>query len=424
MNIWLITVGEPLPIDIGNQRLYRTGILAQMLGENGHNVIWWTSSVNHMTKKQRFSKNTGTNLNDKYQIKIIYSIIYKKNISLSRIINHYLTAKKFAKWASQEQTPDIILCSFPTLSLSAEAVRFGKLKNIPVVLDIRDLWPDIFVGLVPVWAKKWARLVLNPAFRFSRLACKNANAIFGITPAFVDWGISRGERQKCALDRDFPLAYSDTTPGQDSKQEAKAFWFQKGLRSDNSDFNVCFFGTIGQQFELETVIKAAKIVQSHNKHIKFTLCGTGDKLAFYENMASDCFNIVFPGWVQSHHIWTLMRLSCIGLAPYHSSEDFMKSLPNKSLEYLSAGLPIVSSLKGTLQELLEDNNCGITYENGNEEQLAEILLSLYEKPEILRTMSENAFALYQERFVAEKVYSDMIDHLELICKEYKRSGGK
>ena len=102
----------------------------------------------------------------------------------------------------------------------------------------------------------------------------------------------------------------------------------------------------------------------------------------------------------------------------------MKSLPNKSLEYLSAGLPIVSSLKGTLQELLEDNNCGITYENGNEEQLAEILLSLYEKPEILRTMSENAFALYQERFVAEKVYSDMIDHLELICKEYKRSGGK
>jgi len=115
----------------------------------------------------------------------------------------------------------------------------------------------------------------------------------------------------------------------------------------------------------------------------------------------------------------LMRMSSVGLAPYRSSKDFMASIPNKSIEYLSAGLPILSSLKGTLKELLSTNDCGITYENGDAEDLVSILVNLYDHPELIRKMSENAYALYKEKFIAEKVYNNMISHLELVCENYQ-----
>src|SRR5262249_61124298 len=51
MKIWLITVGEPLPIESGQPRLLRTGILADLLARRGHQVTWWTSAFDHFRKR-------------------------------------------------------------------------------------------------------------------------------------------------------------------------------------------------------------------------------------------------------------------------------------------------------------------------------------------------------------------------------------
>jgi len=61
----------------------------------------------------------------------------------------------------------------------------------------------------------------------------------------------------------------------------------------------------------------------------------------------------------------------------------------------------------------------ITYENGDAEDLVSILVNLYDHPELIRKMSENAYALYKEKFIAEKVYNNMISHLELVCENYQ-----
>ena len=422
MNIWLITVGEPLPTDGENQRLYRTGILAELLERKGHRVIWWTSSVNHVTKKQRCLTDKSLAINPNFQIKIIRSINYKINVSLARMINHYHLAKKFHRLALSEEKPDIIVCSLPTLFLSMEAVKYGKGKSVPVVLDIRDLWPDIFIELVPEWGRGLVRVALTPVYKITDFSCENTYAIIGITPAYVKWGENHGQRQHSILNKDFPLGYSDKEPSEDALIEAMDFWREYEIAEENGEFIVCFFGTMGRQFDLETVINAAKLIYPVNHNIKFILCGSGDNLEHYKRLARNCSNIVFPGWVHAHHIWVLMRLASVGIAPYRNVDNFIKNLPNKPIEYISAGLPIISGLSGELQTLLETNHCGVIYDEGDSEQLAKILMGLYEEPEILKTMSANALSLYKERFVAEKVYSDMIEHLELICSEYNKGG--
>ena len=51
MKIWLVQIGEPLPIDEkGKERLFRTGILAKMMAEQGHKVTWWATDYSHQKK--------------------------------------------------------------------------------------------------------------------------------------------------------------------------------------------------------------------------------------------------------------------------------------------------------------------------------------------------------------------------------------
>lgn len=111
-----------------------------------------------------------------------------------------------------------------------------------------------------------------------------------------------------------------------------------------------------------------------------------------------------------------MRIAKVGLAPYRSTKDFIISIPNKAIEYMSAGLPVISSLKGALQKLLLEHEAGETYENDNQDSLFSLLCDLYDHPAKLESMSKNSHALFKKRFVAEKVYPNMCDYLEQIVE--------
>lgn len=419
MRIWLITVGEPLPIDGSNERLYRTGMIAQLLSMQGHEVLWWTSNYDHARKKQREYNDSLLVVNNKLSIKLLKTSGYQKNISINRILDHKELELNFIKEAKLHSKPDIILCSLPTLGLSEAAVLYGRKEDVPVVVDIRDLWPDIFIEVVPKKVSWLIKLILYPAYKKAQLACSSASAIFGITPAFVDWGLKYAKRTKSYLDRDFPLAYSKKTPDNYQLMNAEKFWKDMGI--NETQFIVCFFGNMAENvLQLEPIIESAiKLRDKKEYAFKFVLCGNGNSFDYYKKLSSNCESIIMPGRVGAAEIWTLMRLSSVGIIPYQSRKDFMESLPNKSIEYLSSGLPILSSLKGLLQKLLYTNKCGFTYEEGNSEEITEILLRLYNEQVLLKTMSDNALALYKKQFVAEEVYKNMIDHLELICTEYK-----
>ena len=423
MHIWLITVGEPLPIDGNNDRLYRTGILVNLLIKKGHKVVWWTSTFDHVRKIQRLNSDSTINKSNNFKIKLLHSIGYKKNISIFRFINHYLIGCKFYKYAQEEVKPNIILSSLPTLKLSLSAVKYGEKMNIPVVLDMRDMWPDVFLDFIPSWAKGIAHILFLPMYIMLSKACIGATHIIGITPGFVNLGVKCANRNPTSLDKSFPLGYSENAPKKKVIKEAEQFWAKYGLSKNSNEFNICYFGNLGHSFvpEFINVINVARKIKDKNYPIRFIVCGNGVNLNYYKKISRDCNNIIFPGWVNEPQIWTLLRMSSVGLLPYQNVKSFVISFPNKSIEYLSAGLPIVSSLKGVLGDLLNNYNCGTTYESENADDLTSILINLFNHPELLKIMSKNAYVLYKDKFIAEKIYNDMSDYLELVVKNYKKN---
>lgn len=396
------------------RRLLRTGMLADYLVRAGFNVVWWNSSFDHIAKVNRTNTDAQLVLDNGVMVQLMYAKGYTKNVSIRRVFNHIEVARRFACLAREyEDKPDIILSSMPTIELCVEATRYGRENHIPVALDIRDLWPDTFRDLLPRCVSPIAPLLFRGAYAKLKRACRNASAILGITDEFVGWGVGHSARPRGVFDAVFPMAYEDSTATHCNDRDQASLRRKYGLTGD--EFIVCFFGTIGRQFHLDTVISAARALLSSEADVRFILCGNGECLEKYKGSASGCANVIFPGWVEKREIQKIMSIASVGLAPYVNTDNFLKNLPNKPIEYLSAGLPVLSSIRGVLGQLIRKNNCGFEYDHDSG-KLVRCITDLKSSPSLLREMSKNARSLYDRDFRADVVYPAMIKHMQLIAE--------
>lgn len=418
MLIWIITTGEPFPeIDGKDVRLWRSILLTNQLLDKGHEVVRWSAAFDHTKKIQRFQDHQTIKISKNYHIEFIKTPGYTKNISLKRIYDHIVTAKKFSQIAKRKRKPDIILCSLPTVELCVAATNYGTRNHIPVVLDARDLWPDIFLDALPSRLRFLGKIALYPMYYSVKKACKEAYALTGISEPYIDWEINYAQRKKTILDRAFTHGYPETIPSREAIRDANLFWASYQLEKR---FPVCLFSAMGNVLDLTTVFAAAKILQERKIPIVFVLCGDGVRLSSFKEEAVGLANVYFPGWVDYPKIWTLMRKSKIGLYPYHDLENYRKNIPNKPVEYLSAGLPIISSVTGLIKNMIEVELCGNCYENNKPDQLVQILISLYENPKDLDVMSNNATKLFNRQFAASKVYGEMAAYLTEVAEKYNQ----
>ena len=197
MNIWIVTIGEPLIHDRSNLRIHRSGLLAKYLSEiKNHNVVWWTSLFNHFTKKFEFQEELDLKPNNNLTIKCLKGSGYKKNISFARYYDHYIIQKKFRKKIRGAVKPDIIICSYPTLGLCEEVLEFSLKNKVPAIIDYRDLWPEVFYDLFPKKIRFLAKIIFSPlSFRLKRVL-KNVTGIVGITEKIMNTGIEKAQRKK------------------------------------------------------------------------------------------------------------------------------------------------------------------------------------------------------------------------------------
>jgi len=415
LRIWLITVGEQLPIDGANERLYRTGILANLLIEKGHEVIWWTSTFDHIRKRQRFSTNFSIDINNCFKIKLLHSVTYTKNVSISRIINHYMIAHKFSKLARLESQPDIILCSFPTIELSLATTRYGKERGVPVVIDVRDLWPDIFIDLFPKRIRWLVKVALSVFLKNTRKVFRECVSIIGVSDGYLQWGLSYAGRKRSINDAVFPLCYKKPVVTDNQFKDAK--FALKNIGVDSSKIICWFVGAFGKTYNLSTVINAARELNKQSiNSVQFVLSGDGENYTKWFKQAEGLSNIVFTGWIDFPQIAHLMSVADIGLAAY--AEGAPQGLPNKIFEYLCAGVPILSSLHGESEALLTNYRCGLTYNASNTKDFLEKLFILINDKDLRKKMGSNSAYLFKSCYSTDEVYARMVNFLEGLAQSY------
>lgn len=422
MNVWLVTIGEPLDAALGRGgRPLRTGYFAGFLASRGHQVTWWTSTFDHYQKVHAFAEDTTVTGPGGETVRLIKSRGYARNVSLDRMVDHTALARRFERIIEAEPRPDIVVAAFPPVEMALSAVRFGRRHGIPVLVDLRDMWPDIFVEALPPPVRWLGRLAAAPLFARARQTCAQATGITGITDAFVDWGLERGRRRRSPADVAFPMGYSTKALTEDALAAAGAYWTDRGVLSDNVILTVCYLGSLGRQPDLQTAIRAVRSLAAAGVRCRLVVCGAGEQLPGLRAAASDLPDAQFPGWIDAAQMHVLMRRSSLGLDPLQDRLDFRLTINNKAIEYLSAGLPIAFCPdRGVLHDLLTTERCGFSYRTGDAVALAERLRELAADRALLETYRTNAKRVFEERFRADHVYAGMMAHLATIVDQRAR----
>ena len=419
LNIWLVTIGEPVPLSASKEnRMHRTGAFASYLAEKGHKVIWWTSTFDHFTKKNLFQKHTSLKFKKGLDVRLIHGCGYHKNVSLSRMRNHKQVSRTFSKLIRREiDCPDIIVAAFPTMELASASVEYGKSSGVPVIIDVRDLWPDIFVGAVPKYLRSFAKLALIRMESAAAKTFRESTGIVGISEGYLTWALQKAGIQRRVSDAVFPLGYKRPSVTALELHGAEKESRGKGVEPDK--FICWFVGTFGKTYDLAPVIAAAKKMFLKGRNdIQFVFSGTGDRELFWKKMARGLPNIIFTGWINAAQIEFMGRSAKIGLAAY--ADEAPQGLPNKLFEYFSFGLPVVSSLRGEAEELLRLERCGYPYDRCSPEDLAETVLKLKNNEADRLAAGDRARKLFEKKFSLDMIHPQFLQYIEQVVSRKKK----
>lgn len=414
MKVWMLQIGEPIVgIDPG-ARSGRSNMLGSALVERGHNITWWSSTFHHFQKRYRCHHHDTRTVKPGLAVNLVHGRpAYRRNSSLRRLLNQRSVARHFRELAQASERPDLILACLPSLELCTEAVRYGRQWSIPVIVDIRDTWPDLYLRIFPPVLRGLARLLLSSEFRRSARVLRKASALTAVSKSYLQWGLDRAGRPAASHDRVFHIGYT-ASEIENKASEAQLGEFARRHGIIQTGTVVTFAGVFGSSSDLEAVVECARLLQVRGRtDIQFVLAGGGDKAASLQRQAQGLGNIIFTGWLDQASLRMLLKLSSIGLCPYIL--DATQSLPNKPFEHLAAGLPQISSLRGELESLLGEHQIGLQYDPGNAKSLLAQVSALADDLPARSRMAARARQVFDRHFDSSLIYPTFAAHLEAVA---------
>lgn len=408
MQFWLVNPFDPLPSDQGVRPMRYQMLVAELL-RRGHTVTWLCSDFLHIPKVYRRT-DTLRDLPRGLRAVLIHTRPYRKNVSLARLLNHHEYVVAVRRWMDRNPPPDGIIVSYPLPDAALDCLRYGRAHGVPVVVDVQDVWPDEFLSLAPRRLRWATRLALTPMFRQSRQVFTLAENCIAVSQHYLRV-VTERRGAPFPYSQVYYLGYEPSVADGD-EDEGLPDLLARGFTPDTT--NIVFVGTLGTTYDIDTLLEAARVIASESPRVRFFLAGEGPMRETWEAKARalGLQNVTFLGFLNVTQLRALLAHSFAGLVTIRGN---LYSIPNKPNEYMAFGLPLISSLKGELQRLIDRESLGASYEAQNVPSLVSALRRLIDDPDFAALCRQRVRQVFAERFSARSVYPAYVNDLERIC---------
>jgi glycosyltransferase involved in cell wall biosynthesis len=265
----------------------------------------------------------------------------------------------------KSQKTDVIICTSPPLFLGITGYFASKIKRAKFVFNVADIWPESAVELGILKNKAFIRMAEVLENWLYKKSWKIATATEGIREYMVRKGKKR--------ERVFLLPNGVNTETF-SPREANKNWLEKLGFEGKKVFT--FAGRVGYAQGLDSVLKAAKIVEGLNPDVRFLIIGDGPEKETLIKLKDDLklTNLVFHDSVPVTEMPNIFSISDFSVVSLRNIELFKGARPSKIFPALASGVPVLYCGVGESAELIENNHCGIIAEPENPDDIANKIL--------------------------------------------------
>lgn len=414
MNIWVVAPGEPTVFhpDMAKAKPMRGALLSKELARRGHNVIHWTGQFQHHDKRFLRTISPCQQLPNQPILQMVPSPGYGKNLSFARLRDHHALTRNWIRMAvkrAKSQAPDVILCSYPPVDLAAAVCTFAKRANVPVVLDLRDQWPDA------IYQRMAARLhlskippVLFGMNRMKHRALSGATGLTAISRPFLQWGLAAAGREPLPFDGVFHLA----PPPLSSPIGPSALG---GRDTHLQTVTLTWVGTLVDQAASRQFLSAvASLPPGLSQQVRVEIRGRGQLERRVQELAKTHEHIYWQGFADKVELSSLWSRTDWVVVPYDKSPDFIASIPNKIGEALSYGAHVLSPTGGESERLLSP--LGVYHRvGGNGPDWTTHLISVIRQGPHSAGARRRAMGVHARHFDGAMIYPAFADHLEMVA---------
>lgn len=306
-------------------------------------------------------------LGDGFTARIVPSSRYKAHIGIERVKYERAYASSLLQAvASTAERPDLIIHAEPAICFSDISTKVIEACRAPLIIDIIDLWPELFEMAIPRWMRLVIRPLMLPLYARRARFLRKANGFLAVSNDYLR----------------IAQSLAPSTPGQVAYLGTDVAKFTVGpcsrpsppmhLPKKEPDEVWCIYvGTIGRNYDVSTMLKAAFELKKAN--IRVLIAGDGDLRSEVE-AAHERGVVNYLGRLGFEQLLGIYPSCDIALACYAAGSTV--SMPFKAFDYLAAGLPIVTSLRRDLGCFVEELNIGAIYHAGNSRSLRDAILAL------------------------------------------------
>ncbi len=401
----MISAFEPTPLD--NVRPMRFMGIADAALEKGHRITFFTGSFNHFNKTQRYHSTTYRSVvKHRYELVYIHSRPYTRNISYRRMVAHLdLANKLMAEIKSRKDLPDAVFISFPPISTVHKIIQWGEEKKIPVIVDIIDPWPDVFLKVFPGAFRGTAKSLMSPFYHKLKNILNSCSGITAISETYLQWAETfyTGDKPTACF---YPAVQFPEITNTVAK-------LRLSLQKKEGRLRMIYTGSLAGSYDIAVILKAAEILEKkYPGKTEFAIAGNGPQESMVKAKAGELNNVKYLGWLNHEDIYREFCLSDLGLIQHTNGAT--QSVTYKLFDYLSAGLPVLNSLNGEMAAIIKENKAGMNNKSEDPASLADNIEKFILDESLLGEYRRNAVLFAENAGDSAKVYYKLIGFVESV----------
>ena len=390
---------SPLPFE-NDKKVYGTGIRTWQfllpLLEGGHDVCLVSYAI-----PSAFNENFSTILNKK--------VLYKNYSFLNHLISpsDFENIKVIAELAADFSPEIVVGATFYPSFIASQAVQLLKEKTeLPFWADLfghvmaegqaRAYMDNSDKCLFHYWNKEYN--ILRSADLFSCVSARQAYATIGELGA-------AGRLNKRTSGYEFTNVVPIGIPEEDYVHEKTVFRGKGSIKKD--DFVILWTGGFNTWTDVDTLFNGLEAAMGINPKIKFV--ATGGEIPeqdiityphFVELISSSPLkeNFLLKGWINGKDVPNYYFEADLGINIDKDIYEVKLGSKSRILDWMRAGLPVISSNVCELVEIMKKEKIGYTFKPHDAADLSDKLVKLSKKKKELKETAKKAKEYAKKNF--------------------------